>query len=142
MGFKDISINFVIVSVLFLSIISWIIITQTDNNTEFLITNNTLINESFGGITTILESSQPSSQTASQTFENITPSSALGFTNVVSIVAPVRIFKGLALGTYNILIVLPAEFLGVPDVVLAVINAVLILVLILGIWIVWQGGGN
>ena len=143
MGFKDIFISLMVVGVLFLSMMSWIIITQTDNNTENLITNNTLINESFnidsGSLQSGFTSGQSQADIASGTFTNITPSSTLGFVTVTSIVSPTRIFKGLILGTYNILIRLPGEFLGVPEVIIAIINAILALILILGVWFVWKG---
>ena len=139
MSFKDIFINLMVVGVLFLSIMSWIIITQTENNAENLITNNTLINKSYGDLSSNLASTQSQSDIASGAFTNITPSSTLGFVTVTSIVSPTRIFRGLIVGTYNILIALPAQFLGVPEVIIAVINAILALLLILGIWFIWKG---
>ncbi len=142
MSFKDIFVNLMLVGVLFLSIMSWIIITQTDNNTEFLITNNTLINQSFGDLSINLGATQSAADTASGTFTNITPESTLGFVTVTSIVSPTRIYRGLIIGTYNILIALPAQFLGIPEVIIAVINAVLALLLILGVWFIWKGVSN
>ncbi len=139
MSFKDIFIKLMMVGVIFLSLMSWIIITQTDNNTANLITNNTLINKSYGDISANLGSTQSEADIASGTFTNITPTSTLGFVTVTSIVSPTRIFRGLIIGTYNILIALPAQFLGVPETIIAVINAILALLLILGVWFVWKG---
>ena len=140
MGIKDIFIKMTVIGVLFLAIMSWVIITQTDNDPTNLITNNTLINSSFGDLTTNLNNINAASETASGTFSNSTPTSTLGFVTITSIVSPTRIFRGLVLGTYNILVALPAQFLGVPPVVIAVINAILTLLLILGVWSVWKGG--
>ncbi len=142
MGFKDIFIKLMLVGVIFLSVMSWVIITQTDNNTINLITNNTLINKSYGDLSSNLGATQSQADTASGVFENITPESTLGFVTVTSIVSPARIFKGLMIGTYNILIALPAQFLGVPDVIIAVINAILALLLVLGVWFIWKGVSN
>ena len=142
MGFKDIFIKMVMVGVIFLSIISWVIITQTENNTINLITNNTLINKSYGDLSSNLGSTQSQAEIASGTFTNVTPTSTLGFVTVTSIVSPTRIFRGLIIGTYNILIALPAQFLGVPEVIIAVINAILALLLILGVWFIWKGVSN
>lgn len=139
MSFKEIFINLMVVGVIFLSIMSWIIITQTDNDTANLITNNTLINKSYGDLSSNLGATQSQADTASGTFTNITPSSTLGFVTVTSIVSPTRIFRGLIIGTYNILIALPAQFLGVPEVIISVINAILALLLILGVWFIWKG---
>lgn len=139
MSFKDIFIKMMVVGVLFLSIMSWIIITQVDNNPEYLITNNTLINDSYGNLISSLGGTQAQTEKASGTFANSTPSSTLGFVTVTSIVSPTRIFKGLITGTYIILIALPSAFLGVPEVIVAVINAILTLLIILGIWFIWKG---
>lgn len=146
MAFKDIFIKLMMVGVLFLSIMSWIIITQTDNNQANLITNNTLINQSFGidsgSLSSGLASTKSQGDIASGSFENATPTSDFGFVTITSIVSPTRIFRGLIIGTYNVLIALPAQFLGVPDVIIAVINSILSLLLILGVWFIWKGVNN
>ncbi len=139
MGFKDTFLKLMFVAIMFLSVLSWVIITQTENNTLNLITNNTLINQSYGDLTSNLGETQSEADKASGVFENITPTSALGFVTVTSIVSPARIFKGLTIGTYNILIALPAQFLGIPEPIVAVLNAILALILILGIWAIWKG---
>lgn len=143
MGIKNTFIKMLIVGVLFLSIMSFVIITQTENNLTNLITNNTRINDSFGidgSLTSNLNTANAETDIASGTFSNSTPSSTFGFVTITAIVSPTRIFRGLVLGTYDILIALPAEFLGVPEVIVAVINSILTLVLILGVWSVWKGG--
>lgn len=140
MGIKNTMVKMVLVAVLFLAIMNFVIITQTDNDPTNLITNNTLINDTFGDLTSNLNTANVETDIASSTFSNSTPSSTLGFVTITAIVSPTRIFRGLVLGTYNILIALPASFLGVPQVVLAVINSILTLVLILGVWSIWKGG--
>ncbi|KKK88562.1 hypothetical protein LCGC14_2741880 [marine sediment metagenome] len=142
-GLKGIFLKLMLVGIMFLSIMSFVIITQIENNPEFLITNNTLINKSYGDLISNLGSTTlTESEIADETFGQITPTSPLGLVEITSIVSPTRIFRGLILGTYNILIALPAQFLGVPPVIIAVINAVLFLLLILGIWFVWKGVNN
>jgi len=142
MGLQDIFIKMTIVGVLFLSIMSWIVITQIQNDPTYLITNNTEINSSYGGLSSNFNKANVQAETASGTFTNKTPVSNLGFTSIASIVSPTRIFRGLVLGTYNILIILPAKFLGVPPVIIAVLNSILLLLLILGAWFVWKGAGT
>lgn len=140
-GIKDIFLKVMLVGVMFLSIMSFVIITQTENNPGSLITNNTLINDSYGNLITNLGSTTlAESQIADDTFGQITPTSPLGLVEITSIVSPTRIFQGLIIGTYNILIALPAQFLGVPEIIVSVINAILIVMLILGIWAIWKVG--
>lgn len=139
MAFKDTVIKLMVIGVLFLSILSWVIVTQTDNDPTFLITNNSLINNSYGELLDNLNSAQSQGDLASENFANETPTSALGFVTVTSIVSPVRIFRSLSVGTYNILIKLPAQFLGIPEAIQAVISAIITLLLILGAWFMWKG---
>ncbi len=140
MGIKNIFIKMLLVGVIFLSIMNFVIITQTENNPTHLITNNTLINTSFGDLTSNLNAAQSQTEIASGDFSNEAPTSTLGFVTITSIVSPTRIFRILVLGTYNILIRLPAQFLGVPKVIISVINSILTLLLILGVWAIWKGG--
>ena len=142
-GLKGIFLKLILIGVMFLSMMSFVIITQIDNNTEFLITNNTLINKSYGdlinnlGSTTLTEA-----EIAEDTFGQITPTSPLGLVEITSIVSPTRIIQDLIIGIYNILIALPAQFLGIPEIIIAVINAILVVLLILGIWAIWKVGVN
>ncbi len=140
MALKSIFIKMILVGVIFLSIMNWVIITQTDNDQTNLITNNTLINSSFGELTDNLNAANSQTEIASGTFSNSTPTSTLGFVTITSIVSPTRIFRIFILGTYNILVRLPAQFLGVPEVIISVINSILTLLLILGVWAIWKGG--
>jgi hypothetical protein len=137
--FKNLFINVVVVGVLTLAIFSWVIIVQTQNNPAQLITNNSLINDSFGELTSNLEQAQDNANTASETFGEITPSQSFGIVDVTSVVSPTRIFRSLLVGTYNVLIELPIKILGVPPIIAGVIDATLFLLIILGIWAIWRG---
>jgi hypothetical protein len=139
MDFKGIFINLMVVGVLVLSIMSWIIITQQDNNTAQLITNNSIINDSFGALTVNLGSAQDIGDSAQSTFGNITPTESYGIVAVTSIVSPTKLFRSLIVGTYNILIELPIKILGVSPAIAGVIDAILFLLIILGIWAIWRG---
>lgn len=139
MQFKELFISILMIGVVILCIFQWVIITQEDNNTENLITNNTIINNSFGNLYTNLSSAQTDADTSSTNFGNITPSQSFGIVDVTSVVSPTKVFKSLTIGTYNVLIQLPMKILGVPAVVAGVINAIIILLIILGIWAIWRG---
>ena len=121
------------------AIMNWVIVTQQDNNTAQLITNNSLINDSYGGLTLNLGNAQSTGDSAQTTFGDITPTQNFGIVDVTSIVSPIKLFRSLSVGTYNILIELPVKILGVPPAVAGVIDAILFLLLILGIWAIWRG---
>lgn len=139
MDFKKVFINMLVVGVIVLGIISWIITTQQQNNTAELITNNTLINKSYGNLYGNISSTQEQAGTASTNFGNTTPTQSYGIVDVSSVVSPTNIFKSLIIGTYNTLIELPIKILGVPPIIAGVIDAILILFIILGIWAIWRG---
>ncbi len=139
LNFRDVFLRLMVVSVVMVSMLSWVIITQTENDPTNLITNNTLINSSYGQLIGNLSGAESTADTAATNFGSITPSESFGILSVASIVSPTRIFRGLIVGPYNVLIVLPAQFLGVPLVIIGILNAILTLLLILGIWAVWKG---
>lgn len=136
---KGVFMKMSLIGILTLSIMSWIIITQTNNNVEYLITNNSLINESYFNLSSQLQSTQGQSETATSNFGNVTPTATFGELDVDSVISPTRIFKTLTLGTYNILVKLPQQVLGIPEPISAVISSIILLLLILGAWAVWKG---
>lgn len=139
MDFKGVFINMLIVGAVILSLMSWIIITQQQNNTEELITNNSLINKSYGNLYSNISLTQGQAESASTNFGNTTPTQSYGIVDVTSVVSPTNIFKSLIIGTYNTIIELPIKILGVPPIIAGVIDAILILLIILGIWAIWRG---
>ena len=139
LNLREVFIRLMVVGVMVLSIMSFIITTQQTNNTQNLITNNTLINRSFNDLLGNLSGAESTAATASTNFGSITPSESFGILSVASIVSPIRLFRGLIIGPYTVLIILPAQFLGVPQVVIGIVNAIITLLLILGAWAVWKG---
>lgn len=139
MDFKSLAVNISIVGVLILAIFSWTIVTQTQNNPQNLITNNSIINSTYYELYGNLSAAQAQGDQASSTFGNITPSQSFGIVDVTSVVAPTKIFRSLILGVYNIVIELPMKILGVSPIVAGVIDALLLLFIILGIWAIWRG---
>lgn len=139
MDFKKLFINLAVVALVTLAIFSFVITTQTDNNTENLITNNSIINDSYGNLYNNLSSYQDNANSVSSDFGTVPPSSSFGIVDVGSVVSTTSVFRSLTVGTYNILIALPMKILGVPPLVAGLISAIIILLIILGIWAIWRG---
>lgn len=139
MDFKRLFISVIIAGVVVLAIMSFTIQLQNDNNTAQLITNNTIINNSYGKLKGNLSSARGDADLTEQTFGDITPTQSFGIVDVTSIVSPTRIFRSLIVGTFNVLIVLPIKILGLPPVISGVLSAIVFLLLILGIWAIWRG---
>jgi hypothetical protein len=131
----------VVVSGLFvLSILSWVILTQTQNNTEYLITNNTVINSTYSNLYGNISAAQTQADTAFVPYAgNTTPTTSYGIADINLIVSPTRIFTALTLGTFNVIVVLPSKFLGVPPIVIGIAEAILLLIIILGGWALIRG---
>ena len=140
LGFKKIFGNIVISALVVFAIMSFVIITQTDNNATEKITDNELINSSYGYLSGNLTNLQPTGQASLKNFGTTTPSERqLGELDVTAVIAPTKLFRAMSIGTYNILIKLPMLILGVSPIVASVISSILILLLIIGIWAIWKG---
>ncbi|KKM72913.1 hypothetical protein LCGC14_1415770 [marine sediment metagenome] len=139
MDLKRIFINMGVLALISFGLMAYISTTQTENNVEFPITNNTLINESYGFLSSNLTGVQDNSQQTLNTFQNVTPNENLGVWQVTPIVSPARTVKTMTLGMWNILIKLPTTILGVSPIVASLINGFLIVLIILGMWAWWKG---
>jgi len=142
MNFKKLFLNMAIVGLLCFALMSFIITTQVGNNSENLITNNSLINESYGDLYDNLGSTQSNADESDEKFGQVTPTENYGIVSVSSIVSPTTLYKGVIKGTYNILIALPVNILGVPPIVASIISSIIILLIIVGVWAIWKGSTN
>ena len=139
MEFKKIFINFALLGLIVFGMMSFIIIFQSDNNSTERITNNQIINRTYTDLYANLSSSQSTASQQSDIFGDVTPTESYGEVQIDSVVSPTKAFKSIVLGIYNILIKLPSQILGVSPVVSAIISAILIMFLIIGIWAIWKG---
>jgi len=139
MDFKQLFISLAISALVIFSLMSFIITTQTENNPTNLITNNSVVNSTYGDLYTKISSSQQSADTAYGSFTNATPTQSFGILDIVGVVSPTRIFQTVGIGFYNIIIKLPASILGVPVEVMALLDSILLVLIIIGAWAVWKG---
>lgn len=139
MDFKGLFISLSVSALLVFAIMNFVITTQVDNNPQNLITNNSVINETYGELYNKISESQGSGDTAYQSFTNATPTQSFGVLDIVGVVSPTRIFSTVGIGFYNTIIKLPASFLGVPEEVMAMIDSILLVLIIIGAWAVWKG---
>lgn len=137
---KAIYINMAVLGILTLSIISFIIGTQTDNTvgTDNKLLNNTLINESYGDLEQTLEGSKSEMKASSDNLEDVPPSESIGDLDVASTISTTRSAKGIIVGLWNTFTKFP-ELLGVPSIITKVLTSILLLLIIIGIWALWKG---
>lgn len=137
MDLKKILVTMGIFGLLLYSIMAFIITTQDDSDVAYTILSNEVINESYGGLRTNLSSS--AAETSAGNFANVSPTQSFGEVEVSSIFSPTKTAKTIILGFWNIMVKLPQSILGVSPVVAGIINSILIIFIIIGIWAIWKG---
>ena len=142
MDFKKTFIAFALLGLVILGIMSFAIQFQKDNDSPERLTDNQIINNTYSDLLGNLSNSENSAKEQDTVFGNVTPTQSYGEVEITSIVSPTKAFKSMILGTYNILIKLPSQILGVSPVVSAILSAILILLLIVGIWAIYKGAIN
>jgi len=136
MTIKNLVMTLGILGLFMFSIISFISLTQIGSDVENPITNNDLINESFGDLATNLASTE--AVNASDNFGQVTPTQEIRL-EVSSIVNPTKIAKSIILGMWNVFIKLPQSILGVSPIVASIISSILLIFIIIGMWAIWKG---
>lgn len=139
MEFRKVFINMALLGLAILSILSFVIIFQADNNASEKIIDNEIINKTYYDLYGNLSTSQSIASQQNNIFGEVKPTESYGELQVDSVVSPTKAFKSFLLGVYNILIKLPSQFLGISTIVTAIITAILIISLIVGIWLLWKG---
>ena len=137
---KSILVRTIILGILVFSIMSFIIVTQNDNTVDpdQRITNNTLINESFGELEISLNK-QATSENALNALEEVPPQEYVGDLNVASTVSTTRSATSIVIGLWNIYVKLPMVILGVSPAVSSAVTTILLVFIAIGIWAIWKG---
>lgn len=139
--FENLFVNYALAGLLVLSIFFFSITLQIDNNADEILTENTLINDSFGQLQTDLGGMRDSAQTQKELFEEEKPTTGFGSLILFSIVSSGKVFTGMTIGTFNVLIKLPMVLFGVDPIISSVLSTILIMVIILGLWYLYKLGG-
>lgn len=140
-NFHELFINFMIVGLVILSMFSFSVIFQHDNNVEDPFIEDTLMNNTYHNLYDNLDSLSESSQAQKTLFESENPTSGFGTILLFSIVSSGKVFNGMIIGVFNILIKLPVVVLGIDPVIVSVISTMLILTIIIYLWVVYKLGG-
>lgn len=139
-SFRETWINFILIGVLVFSLISFIVIIQNENSVENGILENELINSTFNQLSEELNSSGGDSQTQRESFEAEIPERGFGSLIIFTIVGVTQNFMSVIITIFNILIVLPAQIIGVSPIVISALGSILIVSLIMLAWRVYRLG--
>ncbi len=139
--FIDLFFKFMFIGLVVLSLFSFIVLFQSENNVSNQFADNDLINSTFTDLQTNLGGFEDDSQRIKDAFDKENPVAGFGSLLFFSIPAAGRTFNGMIITVFNILVALPVVFLGLDPIMVSVISTVLIIVIILGLWAVYKLGG-
>ena len=139
--FKSVFITFALFGLLVFSLMSFIVKIQTDNDAESSLLDNEIINKSFYQLESNLTNAEKDANQQKGIFEEETPTVSFGSLVFTTITSIGKVFSGIIMGVYNLLIKLPMSILGVSPVIAGVISTILIILIILGLWEVYKLGG-
>ncbi len=139
--FEELFIGFALAGLLMVSIFSFGITLQANNEGGDKIEDVKILNDSYGELITDLGSSRDAAQTQVGIFDKEVPTAGFGSLILFSIISSGKVFKGFIVGTFNTLIKLPVSILGLDPVIPDVLSTLLILIMIMGLWILYKLGG-
>lgn len=132
-------VNFVLLGLVVFSLMAFVVQFQTDNGQDTILENE-IFNRSYQGLQSNLTSFRDTSQSQKENFEADPPTVSFGALVVFAIVSAGQIFASMILSVYNVFIILPASFLGIPEVVIGVFTSIIILSIILLLWKLFKTG--
>ena len=139
--FLDLFTKFVIMGLVVISMFTFTAFFQSENNIDNKFIDNSLMNETFNSLRTKITGFRDISQSQKNLFESENPTRGFGTILLFSIVSAGKVFNGMLVGIFNILIKLPVVVLGLDPVVVSALSTILILTIIIGLWIVYKLGG-
>lgn len=143
-SFQNIVSNFAFMALILLSIFSIIAFTQHENNAPNQLVDNSFFGGANGSYTKLTEQIDSQSAVNDQqygAFQNETPVPSIFSIVLFKIVSVGKAFSAFTMGLYTVFVKLPIEQLGIPDQVLTIISAVLIITLVITGWILYKIGG-
>ena len=140
-GFKDIVGKFIIASLLILSLFSFIIITQSDNEAVSELRDEEVFNDSVSSLIDSIDSSTEAAEEKYDVFNSEEPKAGFGSIVLFGIVSVGKTFSNIVFGTFGAIIELPLKVLGVPPNVYNLILTLLIIIIIVAVWLLYKLGG-
>lgn len=131
-----------LIGIVILSLFSYIVFTQEENNIEDKFVSDPLINRTYENLKIELGDIGEESQAQKTLFESENPTSGVGTILLFSIVSVGKVFNGMVIGVFNTLIELPVRVLGLDERYTSIINTMLILTILLGLWIIYKLGSG
>ncbi len=139
--FETTFVNYALGALILISLFAFIVTIQEDNNVSDGIIEVEIINTTFSQLKTDLGASRDLSQNQLELFQKEEPTIGFGSLILFSVVSSGKVFTGIIIGTFNLLIKLPMVIFGIDPVISSILSTILIIGFILGLWILYKLGG-
>lgn len=141
MGFQDLIGKFLVGSIFIIALMSLIVVQQSDNNAPQQLQNNSIFNESFGGLLDVINDTTQEAEEKYSVFNSEVPQTSLGSIVLFGIVSVVKTFNNLIFELFVAIIKLPLIVFGLPASIYNLILVWLTIVVIIVAWLTFKFGG-
>jgi len=139
--FQTIFSNFLFLALIVLAGMSFIVVTQSDNEALQPISQDSLFNESFSDLESNLEGLESTSNTQFGQFTAEDPKPGFGSIVLFGIVSVGKTFGSVTITVFGILIKLPLVVLGIPATTITVLFTWLVVLMLIAAWRLYKLGG-
>lgn len=138
--FDDLWVKFSLIGLVVASLFSFIVYFEQDNGETDTVLNNSILNRTYQGLQTNLSAFGDETQSQRSVFESETPTDSFGSLIIFSIVSSGKIFTGMLIGVFNLLILLPTAILGLDALTISVLSGILLVTIIFALWRKYKQG--
>lgn len=139
-SFREMFILYSLVGILVLATISFGVTFQEENGVTNTILEDERINKTFIRLGGNLSDFSSETQSQREIYESEIPERGLTSLIIFSLVPIIQKFTAMIVGIFNILIIIPSEILGIPNVVMGTLEAIFLVTFIILGWRVLRVG--
>lgn len=133
-------VSFAMAGLFVMALVSFIVITQTNNDMDETILSNPILNKTYVDLGDELDTYKEDGEEQSLLQDEDDPLTEGGNLLFTSITGSGKVIKGMISGVYNSVVTIPAGILGVPKTVVGVLTGVLAILILLGAWRLYKAG--
>lgn len=139
--FQELVLNFSIVAIMVLSLFSFFIIVQEQNDAVDPLKDNIVFSDSFEQLIGTIENNTRDAEEKYGVFNDEDPKAGVGSIVLFGIVSVGKTFSSIIFGTFIAVIKLPLVILGIAPSVYNLILVILIISVIVSVWLLYKLGG-
>ncbi len=139
--FQELVVNFSIVAIMVMSLFSFFIIVQEQNDAVDPLRDNAVFNDSFQQLIGTIENNTRDAEEKYGVFNDEDPKAGFGSIVLFGIVSVGKTFSSIVFGTFIAVIKLPLVILGIAPSIYNLILVILIISVIVSVWLLYKLGG-